>query len=778
MPSPATVLLRKVTAVHHLPGGGVRLDVTALPAVTIDPMPGWVTGEPLAEQGVETTMPNLPDLTLPDTSPTAFTVQLAAVAEQTVRITVARPHDLVLTDDGRWLGIVTNPAPSAMAFTVQQICDGGVDELVLATPALSVRIGLFPFRLRVYDTAGRLVLRTSEFLRQVAGFPMAPAVLAGQAHREVTLNVEIGPDETITGFGEQFGPLVKNGQRLLLSVQDALGTGTGLAYKPIPVWHSSRGLTGFINTGTQMTADIGHLRPSVLSLSVPDTALDLYLIVDPDPKKRLTAYTALTGRAHVPDLWAFGYWMGRCRYHSAGEMLAVADGMRERNVPCDVLHLDPDWLIVDRLNTDFIWNESRFGNRAQFVKDLRERDVRLSVWELPYIDPASPRYAEARSAGYLLVDAAGEPVNIQNTPTPDGRPRGIVDFFNPAAVSWWQDLHRDFLADGVAVFKTDFGEAAPDNVAPSNGLPPEQAHNLFTLRYNGAVSDVLNEVTGSRALVWGRSAWAGSQRYPGQWAGDAESTVVGMQSTLRGGLSYALSAPGLWSHDIGGFFGSELTPALYARWTQFGALSPLMRAHGLRPREPWEYGDDVLDIARNWVRLCYSLLPYLWQVAHQAAAHGWPMLRPLALEFPDDPVAEHVDGQFLLGGDLLVAPVFADTPGPVSHRFYVPAGRWTDLVTGQVFTGPGYVRIDCPLDTMPVLARDGAVIPRLDLPDMLRSTDQLLDAAWTLHVYGTPPSGGVNLVGFDRQPVQIEMSGPGVTAIGGQRINAQAVSHD
>ncbi len=776
MPSSATVLLRKVTAIHHL-DGVVRLDVTALPGARIDPMPGWITGEPLAEQGVETTMPNLPHLTLPDTTPAAFTVQLAAVAADTVRITIARPDDPVLADDGCWLGIVTDPAPAARTFTVEQRCDNGVDELVLSTAALSVRIGLFPFRLRIHDAAGRPVLRTSEFLRQVAGFPMAPALLADLEHPEVTLNLEIGPDETITGFGEQFGPLVKNGQQLVLSVQDALGTGTGLAYKPVPVWHSNRGLTGFVNTGTQMTADIGHVRPSVLSLTVPDTAMDLYLIVDPDPKKRLTAYTALTGRAHVPDLWAFGYWMGRCRYHSAAEMLEVADGMRARNVPCDVLHLDPDWLIVDRLNTDFIWNETRFGDRAQFIEKLRERDVRLSVWELPYIDPISPRYPQARGAGYLLLDAAGEPVSIQKTPTPDGRPRGIVDFFNPAAVSWWQDLHRDFLADGVAVFKTDFGEAAPDTVAPSNGLPPEHAHNLFTLRYNGAVSDVLDEVTGSRALVWGRSAWAGSQRYPGQWGGDAESTVVGMQSTLRGGLSYALSAPGLWSHDIGGFFGSELTPALYARWTQFGALSPLMRAHGLRPREPWEYGDDVLDIARSWVRLRYSLLPYLWQVAHAAAEHGWPMLRPLAMEFPDDPVAEHVDGQFLLGGDLLVAPVFADTPEPVSHLFYVPAGRWTDLITGQGLTGPAYVRVACPLDTMPVLARAGAVIPRLDLPDVVRSTDQLLDAAWTLHVYGTPPSG-VNLLGFDRQPVQIELSGHRVTATGGELINAQAVGHE
>jgi len=764
-----TVMLRSVTGIRQF-ADSVRLDIEALPAVTVEPLPGWITGEPLDQQGIETTMPNLPDLDLPDLTPQQFTLRVSAPALDTVRITIARADDRVLDDDGTWLGIVTDPAPDAARLRV----DRTDDEIKLSTAALTVCIGLRSFRLRVTDADGRLVLRTSEFLRQVAGFPMAPAVIADDAG--ITMNLEIGPDEHILGLGEQFGPVVKNGQRLVLSVQDALGTGTGMAYKPVPVWHSTRGCTGFLNTGTQMTVDVGHSRPSVLSLTVPDSAIDLYLVVGADPKLRLTSYTALTGRSHVPDAWAFGYWMGRCRYHSSAEMLAVADLLRDHEIPCDVLHLDPDWLVVDRLNTDFIWNHERFGDRRSFVAELAARDLRLSLWELPYLDPLSPRYAEAESRGFLLTDAAGEPVGIQKTPTPDGRPRAIVDFFDPAAVRWWQDLHRDFLADGVAVFKTDFGEAVPDTVLPSNGLPPAHAHNLFTLRYNGAVSDVLAEVTGNRSLVWGRSGWAGSQRYPGQWGGDAESTVVGMQSTLRGGLSYALSAPGLWSHDIGGFFGSELTPALYARWTQFGALSPLMRAHGLRPREPWEFGRQVLQIARDWIRLRYSLLPYLWQVAHESTHHGWPMLRPLTLEYPDDLVARHIDGQFMLGADLLVAPIFSDAPEPVEHPVYLPPGRWSDLITGQRFTGPGYVTMTVPLASMPVLVRDGAVIPRIDLPGVVRSTDQLLALPWTLHSYGAVPDS-VRLVGFDRTTTTVQLAG-GPVIDGGPGICPVLVRHD
>lgn len=698
-------------------------------------------------------MPNLPQLDLPATTPVVYRVRVVAVAADTVRIVAAPAGHPVLDGDGTWLGIVTDPVPGDPTAKT----DVAEHAVTVDTGRVRVTVDRHPFALRVHDVrTGRELLRTAQELRQVAGFPIAPALHADAAG--TTLNLRIAPDEQILGFGEQFGPVVKNGQRLTLRVEDALGSGTGLAYKPVPVWHSTTGYTGFVNTGTAMGADVGHRRPSVLSLSVPDQVLDLYLIGGGDPKRRLGSYTALTGRGYTPGLWAFGYWMGRCRYHSAAEMLEVAGRMREDDVPCDVLHCDPDWLVLDRLNTDFVWNTERFGDRREFVRALGEQGMRLSLWELPYLDPLSPRYAEARDQGYLAVGRDGEPVAIQNTPTPDGRPRGLLNFFDPAARRWWQDQHDAFLDDGVAVFKTDFGEALPDDVVPGHEMPAAHAHNLFPLRYNGAVSERVRDRTGGESMVWGRSGWAGSQRYPGQWAGDSESTVVGMGSTLRAGLSYALSAPGLWSHDIGGFFGSELTPELYARWTQFGALSPLMRAHGLRPREPWAFGARVLAICRDWIRLRYSLLPYLWQTAHEVTDRGLPMLRPLWCEFPADPVAASVDGQFLLGSDLLVAPVFDDSPDPVRRRVYLPDGRWHDLRTGEQRHGPAFHDILVGLEQMPVLVRDGAVVPRLELDGPVRNTDQLRAVPWTLHAFGDA-DGDRTLVAFDRRRVRVTVRG-------------------
>jgi len=765
-----TLLLRRVTSVRRTETG-VSIAVDALPGVQLGIMPGWLTGEPPAVQGIETQMPNLPELELPPTDPTGYELRVSLPAASTVRLTIA-PSGSAVLDDGGWLGIVTDPAPEDVDVEVTETGS----EIIVGSAHVRLRIGRAPFTLAVEDVAsGRLLLRTAHRLRQVAGLPMAPAVVADG--NGISLNLELGTDEDILGFGEQFGRLVKNGQRLVLRSEDACGTGTGLAYKPVPVWHSTAGYLGLVNTGAVVTADVGHSRPSVLGLGVADEALDLYLVAGADPKDRLTAYTALTGRPDVPPLWAFGYWMGRGRYHSRDEMLDVVATMREHDVPLDVIHCDPDWLVVDRLNCDFIWNTSRFGDRKAFVEALAADGVQLSLWELPYVDPASPRFEEARDKGYLVRTTAGELAAIQKTPTSDGRMRALVDFTNPDALAWWQGMHEEFLADGVAVFKTDFGEALPDDVQLYDGTPPAHAHNLYPLRYNAAVSDAIRRYTGRSPLVWGRSGWAGSQRYPGQWGGDAESTVAGMLATVRGGLSYAVSAPGFWSHDIGGFFGPELTPGLYVRWTQLGALSPLMRAHGLRPREPWQFGAEALEISRRWVRLRYELLPYLWQVAHQSARRGWPVLRPLGLEFPDDSVARSIDDSFMVGGDLLVVPVFDDGTAPVTRRFYVPAGRWVDLLDGTAYAGPGFHVAEVPLDRIPVLVRSGAVVPRGDVGADVTCTADLTGRPWTLHEYGAAPRE-LELIGFDGTPTRVVLTGRSATATGTQAVEATVVTHD
>ena len=754
----STYLVRELTDIK-VDDRSASCTLRAVAAATVAGLPGYLTGEPPQVQGIETTLPNLPSLLTPSPEDElSLAIRVTVVAPDIVRLVVGRPSVDPVGGDGTGPGIVTDPVPGPADASVRDLPDA----VEIATELVRIRVTKNPVTVQIEDRqTGRIVLRSADRLRQAAGLPLAPSMVA--AEDTLTVNFELEADEEVLGFGEQFSRLAKNGQRLTLRSADALGTGTGAAYKPVPVWHSTAGYAGFLNTGAVITADVGHSMPSVLALTTHDTAMDLYLVVGADPKRRLTSYTELTGRAEVPPLWAFGYWMGRCRYHSREEMLDVAAGMRNHEVPCDVLHLDPDWLVVDRLNCDFIWNTDRFGDRGDFIEELAAQGLRLSLWELPYLDPESPRYREAEDLGFLVRTTDGAIARVAGTPTPDGRHRALVDFTNPEAVRWWQELHRDFLDDGVAVFKTDFGEGLPADAALADGTPPANAHNLYPLRYNAAVSDGISRMTGRAPLVWGRSGWAGSHRYPGQWGGDAESTVAGMQATVRAGLSYAMSAPGLWSHDIGGFFGPELTPGLYVRWTQLGALSPMMRAHGLRPREPWAFDDETLRIARTWIRLRYELLPYLWQVVHESLRNGWPVMRPLALEFADDPIAARIDSQFLLGSDLLVTPVFDDGTEPVDRRFYVPSGEWTDLLSDERFTGPGYVTRTVRIEEMPVLVRTGAVIPRVRVDESVRNTDDLADRPWTLHAYGSFDEGhDVTLVGFDGAAFTARLTGDSV----------------
>ena len=272
---------------------------------------------------------------------------------------------------------------------------------------------------------------------------------------------------------------------------------------------------------------------------------------------------------------------------------------------------------------------------------------------------------------------------------------------------------------GVDAFKTDFGERIPtEDVVWHDGSDPERMHNYYTQAYNKCVFDLLVERRGAGdAVLFARSATAGGQQFPVHWGGDCASTFDAMAQTLRGGLSLALSGFAYGCHDIGGFEGTP-DPAVFKRWLAFGLLSSHSRLHGSGSvRVPWAFDEKAVDLTRKFTRLRLSLMPYLACLAGQAHADGWPMMRPMMLEFPHDRAAAAIDTQYMLGDALLVAPVFSAT-GDV--EYYVPAGTWTHLVTGAKVTGPRWVTERHGFDSLPLLVRPGTVLPvgaRADRPD-------------------------------------------------------------
>jgi alpha-D-xyloside xylohydrolase len=264
---------------------------------------------------------------------------------------------------------------------------------------------------------------------------------------------------------------------------------------------------------------------------------------------------------------------------------------------------------------------------------------------------------------------------------------------------------------GVAAFKTDYGEGVPEDARFFDGRAGAQVHNLYPLLYNRAVFEVIREERGE-GLVWARSGYAGSQRYPVHWVGDSQCTFDGMAGALRSGLSLSLSGIPFWSHDIGGFFNLDPTrrpdTTLYIRWAQWGLLSSHSRFHGIREREPWYYGGDALRIVRDFARLRYRLLPYLWACAREASRALVPVVRPMYLEFPDDPLTPAVQHQYMLGPSLLVAPVLNQEG---RCRPYLPAGRWYDSWSGAVLEGPCHLDLTVPLDRIPLYVRQDSIIP-------------------------------------------------------------------
>jgi len=568
-------------------------------------------------------------------------------------------------------------------------------------PAACLSVDRQPWRIRLETAEGTPLTATHHLndTRSVVNTQPLPTCFvrsAADLHRHLALTLQLAPGERLYGCGESFTRLDKRGQKLLLWTRDAYSVQKQELYKPVPFLLSSRGWGAFVHTGAPLAFDLGHSFDGAATVFTADDLLDVFLFVG-SPREMLAEYTALTGRSPAPPEWALGLWMGRTSYETQEEVVRVAEEMTRHEIPCDVIHVDTHWTEIP-FRSDFRFSPSRFPDPAGLIERLRELGMRLSLWQFPYLHPKDDLHTEAIEKELVIRTSNGKP------PVDDA----ILDLSNPAAVEWYQERLRRLLGLGVACFTSDFGEAAPLDGVYHPGRSSLEEHNLYPVRYARAVGEATEAAHGWN-LQWARAAWAGSQRWPLHFGGDAENTDNGLAATIRAGLSIGLSGFPFWGHFIGGF-PEPPEPGLYLRWLAFGALSPFMRCHGQPPREPWEFDrEGFLHTFRRIVELRYELRPYLMERARESADSGLPLMRPLFLEFPDDPGCWLVDDAYLLGDELLVAPLL-DESG--RRLVYLPPGGWSGWFDDERHEGPGWREIPAPELPIVLLRREAASGPR------------------------------------------------------------------
>jgi alpha-D-xyloside xylohydrolase len=588
----------------------------------------------------------------------------------------------------------------------------------VAAGALTAEITLDPWSVRFLDETGRVLVAENPGEVDISGrlrtLPFGRSAVDGAVvayHESFTA----AADEHFVGFGEKFTNFDKRGQRVVMWNYDAFGAESERAYKNIPFYLSSRGYGVLVDSGMATEFDLCQSTHTCVQIVVPDDLIDYYVIAGPTPAQVLRRYDLLTGDPMLPPKWAFGTWISSGFFVDTQEaVLERARRIRADHIPCDVLHLDCYWQVAGHWS-DQLWDADRFPDPAGMLASLAAQGFKVSLWINSYVSHFSPLFEAASERGFFLHRPDGS-VYVADVWHGSQPPCGIVDFANPEATAWFKSLLRPLLAMGVAVFKTDFAEGVPVDAVAYGGMRGVDLHNVYSLLFNDAVAEVTREVAG-HGMVWARSSYLGGQRHSAQWGGDTNCSYPAMASTLRGGLSHGVSGVPFWSHDAGGFTGTP-APDLYARWAQFGALSPLVRFHGTTSRLPWDFPPEAEKAAVEAIRLRYRLMPYLYSTAVESARTGVPMLRALMVDSPDDPVAWQADLEYRLGPDLLVAPM-TDPDG--ARKVYLPQGRWVDVWSGQVHTGGRHLPVRTPVDRVPLFARYGALTPVTEVREALGS---------------------------------------------------------
>ena len=632
--------------------------------------------------------------------------------------------------------------PDAFANAPAIEIKDAADAVTLATVELRVRIQKSPLRISFFDSQGRVISEDD------ARYPVS---FDGDSFR---VYKSMPVDEHYFGLGDKTGTLDRRDFAYTDWNFDMFGfqESTDPIYKSIPFFLGLRkgAAYGFFLDNTYRSHfDFGKEFRDAYSFGAEGGELNYYFFYGPDPKRVVSDFSALVGRTPLPPLFALGFQQCRYSYYPESQVREIAAEFRKRKIPVDVLYLDIDY---QEKNRPFTIDRERFPHFEQMVKDLKQEGIKLiAITDL--------HIAALPNAGYKPYDEGiAHDYFVHN---PDGSvyvgpvwpgPSVFPDFTRSAVRDWWGTLYTEFTKMGIRGFWNDMNEPAVF-VLPQKTMPLDtvhyvedrktdhrEIHNVFGMENVHATHDALLKLQPNlRPFVLTRAAYAGTARYAATWTGDNTASWDHMRLSVAQLNNLGLSAYPLVGDDIGGFNGSA-TPELLTRWTELGVFNPFFRAHAAketRNREPWVDGPEHEAIRKRYIETRYRLLPYIYTGMEETSRTGIPLMRPMFLEFPDDPKLATNASEFMFGSRLLVAARLWPFVGP--YEVILPQGDWADYWTGGGIHGGQTIKIDPPMDTLPVYVRAGTILPE---QPVVQNTDETPKGPLELKVFPGPNCSG------------------------------------
>jgi alpha-glucosidase len=613
--------------------------------------------------------------------------------------------------------------------------DLGAPQVKVSAGPVSTLLQTASIKLTVQHTPLRISIASLDGKILAADGSQGGIALSGDGAFRVTQN--LAEDEHLYGLGEKNGSLDKRGWKLggynyVMWNSDtyAYNSSTDPIYVSVPFFLATRQGAAygiFLDNTWRSFFDIGHERQDTLTFGAEGGDLDYYFINGPSPKQVIERYTALTGRTPLPPLWALGFNQCRYSYYPEARVRLLADTFRQKQIPADVIWLDIHY--QDNYKP-FTWDHERFPDPAKLISDLRNQGFRVVtiVDAHPKKEKGYAPYDQGIAGNFFVKNPDGSvyeapvwPARADHNPGPSVFP----DFTRADVRQWWGNLYKSFLDIGVAGIWNDMNEPAifdtPTGTMPADVVFDNEGHATTHREIHNVYGQLMSRATfeglarlrpNERPFVLTRATFAGGQRYAAVWPGDNTSDWSSLRQSVSTLLGLGVSGFPFVGCDIGGFVGAP-SGELYTRWLQAGVFFPFMRSHstfGSPDKEPWSFDFNHEIINRHAIELRYQLLPYIYNAMQRASETGVPALRPLFLDFPGDENAASIEDEFLLGDDLLVAPVL--TEGVTDREVYLPKGDWFDYWTGRQFAGGQSIHLPVTLDSIPMFVRGGGFIFR------------------------------------------------------------------